>query len=213
MVVEPESRRRNQLTSAICAESSLLLADSVASSRHGFERLERVRPEVLLAGTTLADPQVAEFVRIVRDALASCEVLTIVSEGHEDAALESLAAGAGGCISDGCTGAELAEYIRQARAGGYPMAPSVTRLLLERVSVPKKAKYESAPARGWLTQREADVLRQLALGCTYADAAVRLGVSLHTIAAHLRNAYRKLDVHSAGAAVMRAIELRIIGGG
>jgi len=213
MVVEPESRRRNQLMSAICAESSLLLADSVATGRHGFERLERVRPEVLLAGTTLANPQIAEFVRTVRETLASCEVLTIVSEGYEDAALESLAAGAGGCVPDACTGAELAALIQQARAGICPMAPAVTRRLLERLRGAWNMESKPAPAGTQLTQREADVLGQLARGCTYADAAVRLGVSLHTVAAHLRNAYRKLDVHSASAAVMRAIELRIIAGG
>jgi len=211
MLVEPESRRRNQMTAAICAEPSLLLADSVSSGSCGFERLERVRPEVLLAGATLADPQVAEFVRGVLRVLASCEVLTIVPPGHENVALESLAAGAGGCVPDACSGSELAAHIRQARAGSYPMAPGVTRLLLERLRGSWNAKPNPAAAPGQLTAREAEVLRQLARGGTYAQAAERLGVSLHTVAAHLRNTYRKLDVHSASAAVMRAIELRIIG--
>jgi len=211
MLVEPESRRRNQMTATICGEPSLLLADSVSSGRRGFERLERVRPEVLLAGVTLADPKVAEFVRGVLEVLTNCEVLTIVPPGHESVALEGLAAGAGGCVPDACTGAELAAHIRQARAGSYPMAPGVTRLLLERLRVSGNAKSNPKPACSPLTQREADVLRQLARGCTYARAAERLGVSLHTVAAHLRNTYRKLDVHSASAAVMRAIELRIVG--
>jgi DNA-binding CsgD family transcriptional regulator len=62
-----------------------------------------------------------------------------------------------------------------------------------------------------LTGREAEVLRLLARGRTYAQAAEQLGMSAHTVATHVKNAYRKLDVHSAGAAVMRAVELRIIG--
>lgn len=61
-----------------------------------------------------------------------------------------------------------------------------------------------------LTAREADVLRLLARGCTYAQAAARLGVSAHTIGTHVKNAYRKLGVHTAAAAVMRAIELRLL---
>lgn len=61
-----------------------------------------------------------------------------------------------------------------------------------------------------LTQRETDVLRLLARGYTYAQAGARLGVSLHTIASHIKHAYRKLGVHSAGAAVMRAVKLGII---
>src|SRR5262245_34331299 len=59
-----------------------------------------------------------------------------------------------------------------------------------------------------LTLREVEVLGLIARGCTYDSAAIRLGISVHTVAAHIKNIYRKLDVHSAGAAVMRAIELR-----
>jgi len=58
-----------------------------------------------------------------------------------------------------------------------------------------------------LTPREVDVLRLLATGCTYSQAAERLGISPHTVVTHIKNAYRKLDVHSAAAAVMRVMEL------
>jgi DNA-binding CsgD family transcriptional regulator len=61
-----------------------------------------------------------------------------------------------------------------------------------------------------LTGRETDVLRLLARGRTYARAAAELGMSTHTVTTHVRNAYRKLDVHTAAAAVMRAVELRLI---
>jgi DNA-binding CsgD family transcriptional regulator len=63
-----------------------------------------------------------------------------------------------------------------------------------------------------LTPRECEVLRLIAFGCTYAQAADRLGVSLHTVTTHVKNLYRKLDVHSAAAAVMRAVQLQLIGG-
>ena len=61
-----------------------------------------------------------------------------------------------------------------------------------------------------LTQREIDILRLIARGHTYAEAALRLGLSPHTVASHIKKAYRKLGVHSAGAAVMRAVQLGLI---
>ena len=61
-----------------------------------------------------------------------------------------------------------------------------------------------------LTEREADVVRLLARGHTYAQAAARLGISPHTVASHIKKAYRKLGVNSAGAAVMRAVQLGFI---
>lgn len=61
-----------------------------------------------------------------------------------------------------------------------------------------------------LTGREIQVLTLLAHGCTYGQVADRLGMSAHTVASHIKNAYRKLDVHCAAAAVMRAAQLRLL---
>jgi len=63
-----------------------------------------------------------------------------------------------------------------------------------------------------LTARETAVLGLLAKGCSYKQVGVRLGISLHTVTSHIKNAYRKLEVHSAAAAVMRSVELKLLGG-
>ena len=62
-----------------------------------------------------------------------------------------------------------------------------------------------------LTTRETNVLRLLSSGCTYKKIGTQLGISLHTVGTHIKNAYRKLEVHSAAAAVMRAVELGLLG--
>ena len=61
-----------------------------------------------------------------------------------------------------------------------------------------------------LTPRECEVLRLLAAGCSYWQAAARLGISPHTVVSHVKNAYRKLEVHCAAAAVMRAMQLGLL---
>lgn len=61
-----------------------------------------------------------------------------------------------------------------------------------------------------LTAREIDVLRLFARGCTYGQAALQLGISTNTVLTHTKNAYRKLDVHCATAAVVRAMQLGLL---
>jgi DNA-binding NarL/FixJ family response regulator len=61
-----------------------------------------------------------------------------------------------------------------------------------------------------LTSREVELLQLLARGCTYSQTADRLGTSVHTVESHVKNVYRKLNVHSARAAVWRATELRLM---
>jgi DNA-binding CsgD family transcriptional regulator len=65
-------------------------------------------------------------------------------------------------------------------------------------------------AEGRLTARETEVLRLIARGYSYAQAAGRLGLSPHTVASHIKKIYRKLGVHSSGAAVLQATRLGII---
>lgn len=67
-----------------------------------------------------------------------------------------------------------------------------------------------------LTARELEVVRLLSEGCTYARIAQRLGISEHTVTSHIKNVYRKLDVHTAAAAVFRVfavLELQLSDGG
>jgi LuxR family maltose regulon positive regulatory protein len=61
-----------------------------------------------------------------------------------------------------------------------------------------------------LTRRETEVLQLLARGCSYGEVAKRLGVSINTVSTHIKKLYLKLGVHTAAAAVMRAIELRLL---
>ena len=61
-----------------------------------------------------------------------------------------------------------------------------------------------------LTTRETDVLQLLSTGSSYKTIGEQLGISLHTVATHLKNTYRKLEVHSGAAAVMRAVQLGLL---
>jgi DNA-binding CsgD family transcriptional regulator len=61
-----------------------------------------------------------------------------------------------------------------------------------------------------LTPRELSVVRLLGSGFSYEQVAEELGISPHTVVTHIKNLYRKLEVHTAAAAVMRAVQLRLL---
>lgn len=67
------------------------------------------------------------------------------------------------------------------------------------------------PLGASLTSRETEVLWWLSQGCTYERIADRLAMSPHTVTTHIKNIYRKLEVHCAAAAVRRALELQLFG--
>jgi LuxR family maltose regulon positive regulatory protein len=61
-----------------------------------------------------------------------------------------------------------------------------------------------------LTDRELEVLQELAKGLTNPEIAERLMVSLNTIKTHTKNIYAKLEVRNRTEAVMRAQELGLL---
>jgi DNA-binding CsgD family transcriptional regulator len=72
-------------------------------------------------------------------------------------------------------------------------------------------KLSNLPTTGIvLTNREREVLLFLARRCTYEEIALRLGISVHTVAAHLKNCYRKLGVSRAADALIRADALGLL---
>jgi HD-GYP domain-containing protein (c-di-GMP phosphodiesterase class II)/DNA-binding CsgD family transcriptional regulator len=69
--------------------------------------------------------------------------------------------------------------------------------------------HPGAPRRSWpagLTEREVDVLRQIASGLTIRQTAQRLVISDHTARHHLESVYSKLGVSSRAGAVLFAVE-------
>jgi DNA-binding NarL/FixJ family response regulator len=61
-----------------------------------------------------------------------------------------------------------------------------------------------------LTEREMEVLRYIAEGCSNPEIARRLYLSPNTLKAHSQNIFMKLNVHNRLQAVNRARELGLI---
>jgi len=117
------------------------------------------------------------------------------------------------CFRDSIAAIPRIRVAGQLQSGGADLAwalaaqPVVQILRLDLCPTPMPADGESHR----LTGRELDVLRLMAQGHSYEAVGARLGVTPHTVASHVKSIYRKLAVHSAPAAVMRAVEMRLIG--
>jgi DNA-binding NarL/FixJ family response regulator len=208
LLVTQDRATREEIVSAIGAESMVLFVDCVASGREGLARLAARRPEVLLVRLPLPDLDGVEFVRAAKRAVASCQILLVVAPEVEEASIAAIEAGAAGCVLEPCDARELVEHALQLRAGGSPLSPLVARNLVERLHARTEVPATAAAA---LTARECEVVGLLARGMSYSQIGDRLGVSLNTVGSHIKNAYRKLEVHSATAAVMRMVEFHMPG--
>ena len=83
------------------------------------------------------------------------------------------------------------------------MSPAIARRLIERLQ-PASNNLPRQDGLEPLSNREAQILSLCAKGLRYAEIASVLGLSVHTVNAHLKSVYRKLMVNSRAEAVYEA---------
>ena len=137
---------------------------------------------------------------------AVCIVMLTVFE-DPGKVFRALCAGASGYLLKTLPAERIVEAIREAVVGGAPMSPGVARAVLGRFV------ELAAPGRGEdyaLSDREREVLELMTQGLIKKEIAERLGLSFHTVNAHLRNIYTKLHVGTRGAAVAKALKEKLV---
>ena len=100
--------------------------------------------------------------------------------------------------------------IKDLRAGGSPITPIIARQLLKRFKLPDVTPQQPLPEDARLSPREAEVLTYIAKGFNFGEIAKLLGISGHTVTAHVKMIYQKLAVHSRGEAVYEASKMGLL---
>ncbi|WP_427924010.1 response regulator [Streptomyces sp. cg40] len=140
----------------------------------------------LAATRLLAGPDVADPLRVV----------VVTTFDLDEYVYGALRGGACGFLLKDSGPTLLAEAVRAAAAGDSLVSPSVTVRLLRHLTDTTTAAPEPAPPapalREPLTDREAEVVRLVALGRTNAEIAAELYVSLSTVKTHLSSVQLKL---------------------
>ncbi|MGD8634473.1 MAG: response regulator transcription factor [Anaerolineales bacterium] len=135
--------------------------------------------------------------------LAGAGLLFLVDSYNLEAVMPLIQAGANGCIARDESRARLVRSLiavgRDELALPEEVASEVL-IALARDQLPGDGLSED------LTQREREVLDQLAMGSTNKDIAQALMISVRTVEAHLRSVYAKLNVSSRTEAVLWAVQ-------
>jgi DNA-binding NarL/FixJ family response regulator len=126
----------------------------------------------------------------------------------EQTLFAAIRAGADGYLLKGTDPEELHRAIHEATGGGAPLSPAMARKSLRLLR--QSPTNVPAPEPHSLSEREVEVLQQLAAGRTYRQAAENLFISEATVRKHVENIYRKLRVENKVSAVARGRGLGIL---
>ena len=113
----------------------------------------------------------------------------------------AVALGASGYLLKDRTRADLLDAIRKAAAGESVFTRDELRRVTSALATPRITADVEVP----LTQREAEVMRQMAYGLTNNDIAKTLGISSETVKEHVRHILRKIGVTDRTQAALWAV--------
>jgi len=118
----------------------------------------------------------------------------------------SVALGASGYLLKACTRDHLVEAIRTAASGGSAWTRDELRRVTGALATPRLAADVEVP----LTQRESEVLRQLAYGLTNKEIAQALHISYETVKEHVQHILRKIGVSDRTQAAVWAVRKELV---
>lgn len=214
-IIEDQPVFLAHFVSIVSSDPGLQLVGTAVNGAEGHELIRKVDADIYLVDLGLPDfSGLALLPEIVQHRPeANAIVISIFDDdAHIIAAIE---AGAMGYLLKDTDSRNVGEALREVHTGGSPLSPLIAKKVLNLL----RGKSESrltveettlSPKKELLTERETEVLCQLATGLAFREIADALSISSHTVAQHVRNIYKKLAVRSRGKAVYEATKLGIL---
>ena len=177
--------------------------DAVAAAR-------RLRPDVVLMDIDMPELSGLEATRRIGAARLPSRVLVLSLYDDEDLIAECMNVGAAGYVLKDGPASQLLYAIEAVHRGEKYMSPRALSVVVARGRAGGKAAPATTTRYELLSDRERQVLRLLADGCSSKAIAARLVLSVKTVDAHKYNLMRKLDLHNRADLVKYAIRKKLV---
>jgi two-component system nitrate/nitrite response regulator NarL len=181
------------------------VADAVASGLEGIERVNQLRPDIVLLDLRMPDMGGLEVLQKLRENETNIPVVMLTTSNEETDLIKSLRSGAQGYLLKDMEPDELVSALRDIENGKNVVAQDLTDALARMVQGDNSVDDEEGPFSE-LTPREMEILCLLAEGQSNKLIARNLGISDGTVKLHVKAILRKLGIHSRVEAAVIAVE-------
>lgn len=205
-IIEDQAEIRNGLQMLINGWPGFRSVGAFSSMEEALKKLFLDVPRIVLVDIGLPGMSGTEGIPLLREQFPNIIPLVLTVYNDDARIFEALCAGACGYLLKKTPPATLLENLKDAADGGAPMSPEVARrvvTLFQKFRPPDKDELD-------LTPHELRLLQLLSEGHNYKTAAAELGVSVNTIAFHMKRVYEKLHVHSKSEAVAKALRRGLV---
>jgi DNA-binding NarL/FixJ family response regulator len=208
LLVDDEILFREGTRAALEADRGLRVVGAVGSDPGALERRLGLCPDVAVVDILLSQRDGVEAVRILRQRCPSTAVLVLTTTVSYALFRQAAAAGAAGYVLKDIAPANLCRAVRAVHQGTTMLNPDLATIMLREVA--GAAALGAAHHQYGLTERELEVLINVARGLSDREIAWTLSVSEFTVKSHLRTVYHRLKLRNRAHAVAFVIEKGLV---
>jgi DNA-binding NarL/FixJ family response regulator len=190
------------------SQPDMQVAGEAGDGQEAIDIVRRERPDVILMDIRM--PQV-DGIAATRQVADITRVVILTTYELDEYVFDALAAGASAFLLKASPPEDLIRAIRVVASGDALLAPSVTRRLIVEFAKRPEPQARKAKQIETLTERELDVLREVARGLSNAEIAARLHVAETTVKTHVAHVLDKLELRDRVQAVILAYETGLVG--
>jgi DNA-binding NarL/FixJ family response regulator len=207
IIFEDNVNLRQGLQQLIQGSAGFTCAGAFANCNNLVRNIIDSQPDVILMDIEMPGMNGIDAVKVSKEKFPEIKILMETIFEDNDKIFNSICNGAEGYILKNTPPVQILSSIREIFEGGAPMTPSIASKVLKMF---KGKSAENNPEEFSLTDREKEILKCLVEGMSYKLIAENCFISIDTVSGHIKNIYKKLQVHSKSEAVAKAIKGRIV---
>lgn len=211
VVVDDQEMVRSGFVALLNTQPDIEVVGTAADGSEALQVVRRAHPDVVLMDVRMPVMDGIEALRQLsaNPATAQTKVVMLTTFDADEYVHESLRLGASGFLLKDASPDELASAIRVVHAGEALLSPSVTRQVIAQFArAPRRRRAD--PRLKQLTEREREVLENIARGSSNSEIAAELFLAEQTVKTHVSRILGKLGLRDRAQAVVFAYESGLV---
>ena len=190
VLAEDHETVRQGLRLLLETRDDIEIVAEASNGRVAVERAKALKPDVVVMDVSMPEMSGLAATRALKSEIPEVAIVALTRHGEEAYVQELLGAGASGYVLKQSAFDQLEQAIRAAAAGKRYLDST----LVTRTTDAYLSRHSRVPARPPISEREASVLRLMAIGHSNKEIASALEISVKTVEVHKANAMRKLGL-------------------
>ncbi|HEX2369097.1 MAG TPA: response regulator transcription factor [Acidimicrobiia bacterium] len=212
VVVDDDQLVRSGVKMILETAPDIAVIGEASDGEEAIRLVSKSRPDVVLMDVRMPGTDGIEATRRLTTVAPECRIAILTTFEHDEYVFEALRAGASGFLLKRIPPDDLIAAVRTLAAGDALLSPSVTRRLIEVFARRATGRAQSAGFER-LTDREREVLIELATGASNAELAEALFISEETVRTHVKRVLSKLGLRDRAQAIVLAYESGLVAPG